>query len=82
MLLEDSLVVLGSNTAVVGSISDDYVSSPRQENFDGDSDSNHGCGIGDSSKFGSMLGSNFIIQLIIDPLCVLCVAKDFTSTVD
>ena len=38
MSLEDSLVVLGSNTAVVGSISDDYVSSSRQENFDGGSD--------------------------------------------
>ena len=80
MLLEDN-----SNTAVAGSISNDYVSPPRQktfENFDGGSDGNCGCGIGDSNGFGSTLGSNFTIELVIDLLCVICMAKDCTSMAD
>ena len=76
MLLEDN-----SNTAVAGSISNDYVSPPRQktfENFDGGSDSDCGCGIGDSNGFGS----NLAIELVIDLLCVICMAKDCTSMAD
>ena len=80
MSLEDN-----SNTAVAGSISNDHVSPPRQktfENFDGGSDSDYGCGIGDSNGFGSTLSSNFAIELVIDLLCVICVAKDCICTAD
>ena len=60
MLLEDSLVVLGSNMAVVGSISDDYVSSPRQENFNGGSDGN---GVGLETAASSVACSAAISSL-------------------